>query len=146
MRNFYLHENICFLFLGIILKMEKDLKTIKNELKEARQNEVLCAKSIENESNKLNNLRSLYNETKIKVNEQTKNINECRHKIGVIAKPLINTEKELTVITTNIKKKEAKYHAILKNCKVILAMIHMVLIISINFHFWSIILSYKNVW
>ena len=123
-----------FFFKGITLKIEKDLNTVKNELEKARQNEVLCTENTEYESNKLNNLRSKCNEAKINVNEQTKNVNECRYNIGIIAKSIINTEKELIVITTNIKKKKAKYHAILKNCKVMLGMIH-VLIISINFHF-----------
>ncbi|KAF3420482.1 hypothetical protein E2986_06121 [Frieseomelitta varia] len=102
---------------SIILKMEKDLNTVKNELEQARQNEVLCTESTEYETNKLNNLRSKCNEAKINVNEQTKNVNECRYNIGIIAKSIINTEKELIVITTNIKKKKVKYHAILKNCK-----------------------------
>ncbi|KAF3420483.1 hypothetical protein E2986_06121 [Frieseomelitta varia] len=104
---------------SIILKMEKDLNTVKNELEQARQNEVLCTESTEYETNKLNNLRSKCNEAKINVNEQTKNVNECRYNIGIIAKSIINTEKELIVITTNIKKKKVKYHAILKNCKMI---------------------------
>ncbi|KOX74956.1 Structural maintenance of chromosomes protein 1A [Melipona quadrifasciata] len=112
---------------SIILKMEKNLNTVKNELEEARQNEVLCTENTEYESNKLNNLRSKCNEAKINVNEQTKSVNECRYNIGIIAKSIINTEKEieLIVITTNIKKKKAKYHAILKNCKVMLGMIHL---------------------
>lgn len=60
----------------------------------------------------------MYDEAKNNINKETENINKYRYNISTISKLIISTQKEITIIKTNIKKKKAKCYAILINCKV----------------------------
>ncbi|XP_012343346.2 structural maintenance of chromosomes protein 1A-like [Apis florea] len=101
-----------------ILKIKGNLKIIKNELEKAHQIAVLCTENNKYELNKLNNLQNMYDEAKNNINKETENINKYRYNISTISKLIISTQKEITIIKTNIKKKKAKCYAILINCKV----------------------------
>ncbi|XP_017796878.1 PREDICTED: structural maintenance of chromosomes protein 1A-like [Habropoda laboriosa] len=100
-----------------VFKMEKNIKTAKDELEKVRQKEVLYKNDTEYVLNKLNNLKTVYNEAKINVTKQTEDINECRCKIGVIAKSIINAQKEFVIITARIEKKKTKCCDILRSMK-----------------------------
>lgn len=107
-----------FLFVDAILKITKNVKIIKNELEKAHQIAILCTENNKYELNKLNNLQNIYDEAKNNINKETENVNKYRCNISIISKLIISTQKEITIIKTNIKKKKAKCYAILINCKV----------------------------
>lgn len=113
-----------FFFVDAILKMTKNVKIIKNELEKAHQIAVLCTENSKYELNKLNNLQNIYDDAKNNINKETENINKYRCNISIISKLIINTQKEITIIKTNIKKKKTKCYAILINCKVKLKVIY----------------------
>ncbi|XP_017767549.1 PREDICTED: structural maintenance of chromosomes protein 1A-like [Eufriesea mexicana] len=103
---------------SLVTKTEQNLVTAKRELEKVRRTEALHRDMSNHGLNKLNNLRTMHNKIKLNVNERTEKLKECRRNISTIAKLIINTEKELIMVTTSIKRKKAKCHTLLLNSKV----------------------------
>ncbi|OAD60429.1 Structural maintenance of chromosomes protein 1A, partial [Eufriesea mexicana] len=102
---------------SLVTKTEQNLVTAKRELEKVRRTEALHRDMSNHGLNKLNNLRTMHNKIKLNVNERTEKLKECRRNISTIAKLIINTEKELIMVTTSIKRKKAKCHTLLLNSK-----------------------------
>ncbi|CAK9796362.1 Structural maintenance of chromosomes protein 1A [Anthophora quadrimaculata] len=103
---------------SLIFKIEEKIKIAKEELEKVRKSEALYRSDTEHVLNILNNLKAVHNEAKLNMTKQTNDFHECRRKLSVIAKSLINSEKKIIIIATKIKKKKTTCHDILKNMKI----------------------------
>ncbi|XP_076238897.1 structural maintenance of chromosomes protein 1A-like [Calliopsis andreniformis] len=114
----FLHKTFqCHNFFGAVLKTEKNMRSAKQELENACQEEAIRKIIIKEELDKLNNLRVEYDKVKADVTEAEKSVNHCRKQIHVIERTIVNAHKEHSILMTNIRKKIAEHHAIIKNSK-----------------------------
>ncbi|XP_035731098.1 structural maintenance of chromosomes protein 1A-like isoform X1 [Vespa mandarinia] len=101
-----------------IKKYEIAVQNVEEQLKIELEEESAITHVIDKQEDELKELRRIHSNVKTEVTKMKNEVAQCRHQIGIIAKLILETRREHTIIELKIKQKKLETNNILKSCQV----------------------------
>lgn len=130
-----------YIIIDEIEKYEIAVQAAEEQLKIALEEESAITDTVDKQKDELKELRHIHTNIKTEVIKMKNEVAQCRHQIGIIAKLILETRRERTIIEVKIKQKKIEMNNIFKSCQV-------KLLLQINFFINTnkyVLLAYKTV-
>ncbi|KAL2743670.1 structural maintenance of chromosomes protein 1A-like [Vespula maculifrons] len=100
-----------------IEKYEIAVQAAEEQLKIALEEESAITDTVDKQKDELKELRHIHTNIKTEVIKMKNEVAQCRHQIGIIAKLILETRRERTIIEVKIKQKKIEMNNIFKSCQ-----------------------------